>query len=152
MFLAEGGKGGKEKYAHGGIHPEEVIVPWLVYVQGVQAPRLQGRVIVRGQVGREGTLRLEVTNLEEHKVLMNALQLLMDGQPWRDLPVEQEVQALSTQGVELILPTLPAKAQWKQVRALLQGHVENIPFELEVEIVDETREMYRKTDLLEELQ
>lgn len=152
MFLAEGGKGGKEKYAHGGIHPEEVIVPWLVYVQDVQAPRLRCRVVVRGQVGREGTLQLEVTNLEGHEVLMNALQLLMDGQPWRDLPVEQEVQALSTQGVELILPTLPAKAQWKQVRALLQGHVENIPFELEVEIVDETREMYRKTDLLEELQ
>jgi hypothetical protein len=152
MFVAEGSRGGGEGFAHGGIHPEEVVVPWLMYVQDVRAPRLRCRATVSGQVGKAGRLRLEITNLEEHRVVVNALQLLMSGQEWQRLPVEQELEALSTFSTELALPMLPTKAQWKEVRALLHGRVHNIPFEAESELVEETREMYRKKDLLEELQ
>lgn len=151
MFVAEGGRGGEEQYAHGGIYPEEVIVPWLVYVQDVQAPRLRCRVIVRGQVGKEGTLRLELANLEEYALSVRVLELRMDGQEWHTLPVERELRALSNDVTELLLPKLPAKPQWKHVRALLQGEARQIPFEVEVEITDESREMYRRTNLLEEL-
>lgn len=153
MFVADGGKGGGERFSHGGIHPEEVIVPWLQYVRGVQAPRLQGKVIVRGQVGKEGTLQLQIDNLEQYPVRVNALRLLMGEQEWYALPVEQEVGAVSSSTVPLVLPTLPAKAQWKRIRAMLQVVANEIPFEIQVvEIVDETREMYRTTDLLEDLQ
>lgn len=152
MFVAEGGKGGGERFAHGGIHPEEVIVPWLTYVQDVQAPRLRCRAVVRGQVGKEGTLRLEISNLEAYPVCVSNLQLLMSGQEWHSLPVEKEIKALSTYTTDLVLPRLPTKAQWRHVRAELQGTADAVPFEVDAEIVDETREMYHKTDLLEELQ
>ena len=152
MFLTEGGKGGGERYAHGGVHPEEVIVPWLTYVQDVRAPRLRCQAIVSGQVGRDGTLRLEITNLEEHLVRVNNLQLLMSGQEWYSLPVQREIKALSTDSTDFVLPKLPTKAQWKQVQAGLEVIVDAISFEVDVAVIDETREMYRKTDLLEELQ
>ncbi|GIV17509.1 MAG: hypothetical protein KatS3mg022_2944 [Armatimonadota bacterium] len=152
MFVAEGGKGGGERFAHGGIHPEEVIVPWLVYVREVQAPRLQGKVIVRGQVGREGSMQLQIANLEQYSVQLHALQLVMGEQQWHSLPVAQETAALSRSIVDLVLPKLPAKAQWQRVHAKLQVVANEIPFAVQVEIVDETREMYRTTDLLEDLQ
>ncbi len=152
MFVAEGGKGGGERFAHGGIHPEEVIVPWLVYVREVQAPRLQAKVVVGGQVGREGWLQLQIANLEQYPVWVHALQLLMNEQQWHSLPVEQETGALSSTAVHLVLPRLPAKAQWKRIRATLQVVAQEIPFEVQAEIADESREMYRTTDLLEDLQ
>lgn len=143
MFVADGGKGGGERFSHGGIHPEEVIVPWLQYVRGVQAPRLQGKVIVRGQVGKEGTLQLQIDNLEQYPVRVRALQLLMGEQGSHSLPVEQEAGAVSSSTVPLVLPKLPEKAQWTRIRAILQVVANEIPFEIQVvEIVDETRAMY----------
>lgn len=152
MFLAEGGKGGTEGFAHGGIHPEEVIVPWLVYLRDVEAPRLECRAVVSGQAGRTGDVQLEVSNLEKFPVQVDSLQLVMSGQEWHCLPVEQEVGALAVQKIHLVLPTLPSKPQWKQVLAKLRVAVDGVPFEVGVEIVDQTREMYQRTDLLRELE
>jgi hypothetical protein len=121
-------------------------------VREVQAPRLQAKVVVGGQVGREGWLQLQIANLEQYPVWVHALQLLMNEQQWHSLPVEQETGALSSTAVHLVLPRLPAKAQWKRIRATLQVVAQEIPFEVQAEIADESREMYRTTDLLEDLQ
>jgi len=152
MFVAEGGRGGEEQFAHGGIHPEEVVVPLLEYLRDVHPPRLSPTVTVQGQVGREGKLLVSVRNSEDYPVTVEALRLRMGQERWQELPVQQEVEALSSIETTLVLRTLPAKAQWKQVRAELRVRVRDVPFEVGGSIVDESREMYQKTDLLGELE
>jgi hypothetical protein len=152
MFLAEGGKRGEEKFAHGGIHPEEVVVPLLVYLRDMRPPRLLVNATVQGQVGREGKVLVSVSNLEAYPVTVEALRLWMGQELWQELLVQQQVAALSPVETTLVIPTLPAKAQWKQVRATLVVRVREITLETDVALSDQSREMYWKTDLLEELE
>ena len=153
MFVTEGGKGNHGCFAHGGLYPEEVLVPWLVYVRDVQKPKVEIEVSGSGQAGKDGALRLLIHNLDERNVFIKALRLYMEDQLWKSLPVEKEVDALSEARIEgLLLPSWPAKAQWGQVRAEAVVQVQGVQFELLVQLSVETREMYQKENLLEELE
>lgn len=49
-FETNDGRGGQERYPHGGLYPEEIIVPWLALAGDYEAP--QATVRCTGKAAR----------------------------------------------------------------------------------------------------
>lgn len=123
-FHTKDGKTGTELYAHGGLYPEEVIVPWLVFIRDLQAPEILISLSGKGLAKTSGTIHLKVKNLSEIQVKIIGVTLhptigqiskifanldcpptyeskfLLEVEIW---PTPQEVQGMFSQ-VELQLP------------------------------------------------
>lgn len=148
-FLSAGGKRGAEGFTHGGLYPEEVVVPWLVYVKEAPPPNVECKALVTGVAGREGQLILEIANRESNPLLAGSLELQLEGELWRSLKVGLEVKPLSKGEVPLILAKLPSKAQWLGATAVLRVEFQGVTWTIDVHIVDHTRELYIKRGLEE---
>lgn len=56
-----------EAYPHGGLFPEEVIVPWFIFERDAQAPEIEIRLTGKGEADMSGEVTIEVLN---HSPLM----------------------------------------------------------------------------------
>ncbi len=79
-FLTNDGKQGSERYAHGGLFPEEVFVPWIVLerdVAPVQRARLRVEVEISGHgiSGQTGTINVRVLNAEEIPIILRSVRV-----------------------------------------------------------------------------
>jgi hypothetical protein len=79
-FLTNDGRGGLVHAPHGGVYPEEVVVPWMTFLRDVLVADVAARVIGSGTAGREGTLSLTVANPNEFAVELSFLELTTGGQ------------------------------------------------------------------------
>jgi hypothetical protein len=61
-FRKQDGKGGVEAYPHGGLFPEEVLIPWWVALRDTHMQPIVASVFGKGVAGRDGTLTLQVNN------------------------------------------------------------------------------------------
>ena len=123
-FLTKDGKTGTELYAHGGLYPEEVIIPWLVFIRDLQAPEILISLSGKGRAKTRGRIHLRVRNLSEMQVKIvsitlqptvgpvNKILVRLDCPPTYESefsleceiwPTQQEVQGMSSQ-IELQLP------------------------------------------------
>lgn len=66
-------------YPHGGVYPEEVIVPWLVFARDITPPKLEIHLSGKGQSGRAGTLTIQFMNLDSLDLTLSSLELV-----WKD--------------------------------------------------------------------
>lgn len=55
-------KTGSEPYPHGGLFPEEAIVPWFVFERDAKQPALQVTVTGKGEAGHSGDITATVVN------------------------------------------------------------------------------------------
>lgn len=53
---------GDESYPHGGLFPEEAIVPWLVFERDAKQPELLIALNGKGEAGGKGTVEVTITN------------------------------------------------------------------------------------------
>jgi hypothetical protein len=65
MFRTNNDRAGSELYPHGGLYPEEVIVPWWVFLRDAQEPQLVIHLFGQGRSGLPGNAELRVQNLSE---------------------------------------------------------------------------------------
>src|SRR5690606_27544667 len=81
-FQTNDQRGGNELYPHGGLFPEEVIVPWLGYARVVKQPKLDITITGAGTARQKGVLDVHVVNLDLRsvKVQLIALQLARGSQ------------------------------------------------------------------------
>jgi len=79
-FLNNDGTGGADLFPHGGVWPEEVIVPWLEFQRDATPPQIDGTITGTGVEGREGTVELQFTN--SSAVELEILSVLMAGDAW----------------------------------------------------------------------
>jgi hypothetical protein len=71
-FLKVGGAKGREVCPHGGITPEEVLIPWAVYGRDLDLKLPTFQLVGKGQAEQPGTLVVRATNA-------NALPLTVSG-------------------------------------------------------------------------
>jgi len=79
MFLTNDDRRGKELYPHGGLYPEEVIVPWWVFLRDVGDPELIIHLSGRGRAGASETAELRVQSLSEIEVKIVTFHLSFFG-------------------------------------------------------------------------
>lgn len=80
-FRTNDGKQGQERYAHGGIFPEEVIIPWIVLArdfipqQAAEIPRLRIEASGKGVARQQSTLTIRVHNANEIPLVLGQVTL-----------------------------------------------------------------------------
>ena len=118
-FRTNDGKAGSEIYPHGGLSPEEVIIPWLEMRHSVVFHPLTIVITGSGVSGREGSLRLAVTNTNDRPIELLGIRPATPepGSPGA-LTIDragQVIPALATQQREYPIAAWPLKDSRAQV-------------------------------------
>ncbi|UOG74346.1 hypothetical protein MTX78_19785 [Hymenobacter tibetensis] len=79
--------GGPDNFSHGGIWPEEVVVPWLTIQRDAVPIKITGSATGRARAGSTGTITLQLFNEADRPVRLRRLQISWTGTP----PFEAEV-------------------------------------------------------------
>jgi len=79
MFRTNDDRTGKEIYPHGGLYPEEVIVPWWVFLRDAAEPVVEIHLSGRGRAGQQATAEVHVQNLSAREVQIIGLHLALSG-------------------------------------------------------------------------
>ena len=74
-FLTSDGRTGTESFPHGGVYPEEVLIPWIEFTRDRGPVSLSVRLTGHGVAGAAGQVRLEVTNASDVRIEIVQLYL-----------------------------------------------------------------------------
>jgi hypothetical protein len=98
--LTSDGKQGHETYPHGGLFPEEVIIPWLVFERDVAEPKIIAELDGNGEAGKTGALHITIRNLSDLHLMIMSVHLSdkaqKDGE-WAILPCSTCEHTISIQ-------------------------------------------------------
>lgn len=147
-FLMQDGKRGKDAFPHGGLFPEEVLVPWLKLVRDFEIQELSARLTGSGEAEREAELTLSVTNPNPFSVTLESLHL--DFLPSL-LNLEVHVDAMS-EAVPSVSFKLPSEHVAKAATAELYYRLPDGTGQyVSVEVTIRSHEMYATNNALEDL-
>ena len=93
-FLSNDGSRGQERYPHGGLFPEEVIVPWFEYVRDFQEPDIRISMAGEAMAGREGIISIQVNNYSDFPIAIAGFDFIVED-AIKSLDADQPIQALS---------------------------------------------------------
>lgn len=108
-------KGGFDPYPHGGLFPEEAIVPWFVFMRDAELPDLDITVTGKGEAGNSGELMVNIANPGRVALECLAISLSTGLQMSGNWPVSPLSQASFTVPAN----PWPAKADLQSLRAEL---------------------------------
>ena len=112
-------KSGSEPYPHGGLFPEEAIIPWFVFERDARQPDLSIGISGTGEAKNAGTMMLQITNTSQIAVECLAITLSHGAQAngtW-SVPPLQKIEftvPLSPWPVKANLATLKANLLLRQ--------------------------------------
>lgn len=158
-FRTNDGKQGQERYAHGGLFPEEVIIPWIVMVRDIAAggeilPSITAKLVGQAVARQQGTALLEISNAETGSVIVTEVRIV-SGTSKADLSYELQLSVPGRQSreAELTFESWPTNDELRHSRAKAKISVQSGEhFEIPIAIELESKEMYsRDTSLLEGL-
>jgi len=91
-FVNSDGSRGADWFPHGGIWPEEVIIPWLEFQRDVESPRVDGRISGAGVEGRDGEIEIHLTN--SSPLELEVLSVAIEGDDLNhQFPLNQKLSA-----------------------------------------------------------
>jgi hypothetical protein len=143
---------GTEQFCHGGLYPEETIVPWAEILRDRKTPTI--RVMVRGKAkaGTRGTLEITLENSSSIPVVLRTLTLYPGSQMPVVIPFEKELRGLTkreeTADIERWFRAADAE---RSVAIAIFDLTNGSSFEIEAEVTLSSIEMYQRENLLEDL-
>jgi hypothetical protein len=151
-FRTNDDRSGSEWYPHGGLYPEEVIVPWIELVRDMELPRLTVSLSGSGPAGKSGTLSLYLRNPEPIAVTVNELLVITGSRQQKQL-VNLTVPAMDEISHSIPLPIWPSQSEIESVTVRLNLSLPNkLSFTVTIdEIQLESVEMYQRDDILGDL-
>ncbi len=142
-FETSDGRGGSERYPHGGLYPEEVVVPWLVFARDYAAPSVVVRCMGKAVAQTAAPLTIWVENAGE--IVLTATRLLLTAVAGvvADLPLQVECSALFQSSFEISLPRWPTpqEAEHMSARITLQTP-DRRSYDIEAQVEIGSEEMY----------
>lgn len=148
-FRTTDDRGGEEPYPHGGLFPEEVLIPWLEFTRDRAPVTLGISLQGRGEEGKAGTADLVITN--SGPLTVRAI-LLHYGSGEPDAPLEVTVPPLTEIRATLTLPRWPSQgeiaAPWAMIFQLPDGTPVRQEFHPELEV----ESLYERPPLLDDLE
>lgn len=153
IFRTNDGKTGSEWYPHGGLYPEEVIVPWIELVRDAKMPEVTAILSGSGQAGQNGQFTLKLRNLGDIPVTAVELSILINGQIYK-LAINRAVKPYSEQKLTLSWSPWPGQAEISQMAVTLNLKLPNdLTFAVAINNTEEieSSEMYRRDNILGDL-
>lgn len=122
-FLTSDGKQGAERYPHGGLFPEEVLVPWIELERDVVPTQDVGtdirvRITGKGRAGQRGVLDIEIANAHEIPLVLSSVHLSL-GEKGRleSFDLESEIPSLKEYHERVELEPWPSKDEAQRASA-----------------------------------
>jgi hypothetical protein len=148
-FLTSDGRTGVESFAHGGVFPEEVLIPWIQLTRDRQPLRLTLNLTGSGMAGAAGKLRLKISNTSDVRVEILQVQL-----SFSDTPLNTNVSVAPFAGstIEWTIADWPQKSDLQNLQAAVLCAVpsgEREVFRITPEFTVE--EMYSRETILDDL-
>lgn len=120
VFKTSDGKTGQEWFPHGGLSPEEVLIPWGELTRDLAPPLLRTSLSGRGRSGATSRAQIHLENLGTVPVRAVAVALTV-GTETRVLAIEEiELGPLSSAEVSVEVPRWPTAAQTEGARAAVE--------------------------------
>lgn len=151
-FRTNDGKQGQERFAHGGLFPEEVIIPWIVLIrdfvaeQAVEIPLLRLEASGKGVARQKGTLTIRIHNANEIPLMLSqvTIQYGPESEPVI-CPLNVELPALTRWEKTLELDLWPTSEAAEKTSARAQllwpaGRFIEIPLPITLQ----SEELYRR--------
>lgn len=148
-FVTSDGKGGVDYFSHGGIFPEEVLIPWLELRREEKTVAVAGKAIGTGTTGKLGQLDIEIVNTGD--VTIRLLSLSLSGFGYQT-NLNITVNSMSKERFSVQILTWPSANDVKAAVAELTFETptgERRIIELESQVKAE--EMYQQDDILRDL-
>ena len=147
-FLTRDGKKGKDAFPHGGLYPEEVLVPWLVLTRDSTLSLLTARLSGSGEANRAAELTLTLVNPNSVPVTLEALTLNFLPMP---VALTQRIAPMGETQLTVSV-TLPGTQAAETARATLSYLLPNgAAQQAAVSVTLSSREMYASSNALEDL-
>ncbi len=147
-FLTQDGRQGVDAYPHGGLFPEEVLIPWWTVERDATLSPLVCSVHGKGVSGRDAMLVIKVDN--PNAVSVKVEELLLN---WlSEMPrVDETVNPMSSLAHSLMV-RWPSVREAESATARLRYSLPNgTPLEAVAEVRLESEEMYTRDNPLEDL-
>lgn len=152
-FLGNDGRKGSEAYPHGGLFPEEVIVPWIVFARDVQRPKVEISLIGDGRARGSGTLLIKTVNMSDVDLLLDGVILHYRNGYDKVLPVRTNLAARRESRTNAILEPWPSPAEISGIQGNAKVTQPNgLTFDYSVLIEIKSKDIYdRGENILEDL-
>jgi hypothetical protein len=151
-FVKSDGTGGQEEFSHGGMYPEEIIIPWVEFCRDVVAPSI--RVYIRGRAKARTMDRLEITveNPSDQQLILESMHLSIGTGRAEDLSIDRVVHQMETASVSLDFGPWPSHSEIVETKAVMLARLANgLRFETEAQVQISSEEMYARSRILEDL-
>ncbi len=113
-FFTADGKTGRESFTHGGVFPEEVLIPWLQFTRDRAPLKIIIRITGHGISGASGRMRLEVNNTSDVRIEVMQLHLSFSSVP---LDIKMAVSPLTRLGSDWTVASWPQKNELPAILA-----------------------------------
>ncbi len=145
-------KKGYEPYPHGGIFPEEIIVPWFLFVRDATSPDLDISLTGTGEAEMSGELIITIVNNDHRKLECLGISLSYDMDALKGQPI-RIVNSLAVTKWEISILPWPTKRDLEGLSATLLFRQPNGKTFTRKVIPDiEVKSLYeRRDDILKDL-
>ena len=146
-FQTSDGRGGSVAFTHGGLYPEEVIVPWLEFIRDVVRPLLTIKVTGSGEAQGSGILKLEVMNLSAERIKVESLEFSGSDYPKTAVTFAMDMPGHDNKTIPANVSNWPTKRQARSLQGKLRIMVEQgISFIYPCDLQLEVNELYSTSD------
>jgi hypothetical protein len=154
-FMGNEGQGGEEFYPHGGLFPEEVIVPWIELVRDVSKPKIEVEISGKGRARRNGVLGVRILNLGDVEVFAD--KVVLRGRDGRERQVALQslsIKPLNVTTVNVDLDNWPSPNETPHIQAVATIRQPNqLQFDYEAVVNLVSEDIYVARDnILEDLE
>jgi hypothetical protein len=101
----------QEISTHGGLFPEEVVIPWMVFERNTARPELEIIISGEGQANTEAKIKLSVTNPSSINVTIVKLDICFGSDKNYSFDLSLDVPGLDPKDKELDIPSWPSSDQ-----------------------------------------
>ena len=151
-FLMSDGKSGKENFPHGGVYPEEVIIPWNTYIRDYIAPEVTVELSGKAIAGASGIMQISITSYAEIETSLTKLTVFFGDRKIDYNELRYAVSASASANYALEIEKWPTKFEIKNSKFEAQMvQLNGLVFNATVSISLDSDEMYHSESVLEDL-
>jgi hypothetical protein len=100
-----------EKYPHGGLFPEEVILPWMVFARDMEKPKIEWTVRGDGSANQPGALQLTLINPSQLTLTLARCEASFGPDKRFTFARNDPILAYKETQIELEIPSWPSSEQ-----------------------------------------
>lgn len=117
-FCANDGRAGVEHFPHGGLAPEESMIPWVEIVRDVEPPNIECKASGACREGRSGQIKVHCVNAGQVDVTLEAFELKFRDKPKVEIRANVALARMSEQTVTGTLDDWPTPSDLRAASAV----------------------------------